>query len=221
MSAIQGDAGLISIKIEFGKQAFNELMIMIDCILLNLMSTMNSHPSSGGVQNYFINPTSVGINNSNGDAGTDPSGKYLAIRTATEVLQELDTNYVKKNATTEAKVKFLEPYMRALPYALIKWILRDVAYGAAKDLPVVGANSIWDDGTSLFGWKLAGIIGPNIQDLSRIIAGILPLPFAVGDINPSANIYIDLNPSPSEYGLNASSDMSPGIRAIELMVNGR
>ena len=221
MSAIQRDAGLISIKIEFGKQAFNELMIMIDCILLNLMSTMNSHPSSGGVQNYFINPTSVGINNSNGDAGTDPSGKYLSIKTATEVLQELDTNYVKKNATTEAKVKFLEPYMRALPYALIKWILRDVAYGAAKDLPVVGANSIWDDGTSLFGWKLAGIIGPNIQDLSRIIAGILPLPFAVGDINPSANIYIDLNPSPSEYGLNASSDMSPGIRAIELMVNGR
>ncbi|MDE5601332.1 MAG: hypothetical protein K2J16_02420, partial [Clostridia bacterium] len=43
MGAMSRNSGLITLGIEFNKDAFNELMIMVDCILLNLMLNMNSH----------------------------------------------------------------------------------------------------------------------------------------------------------------------------------
>ncbi|MDE7373353.1 MAG: hypothetical protein K2N18_04740, partial [Clostridia bacterium] len=222
MGAMTRDKGLISFKIKFDKNAFNELLIMLDCAVLSFISDMNSHAKAyGGVQNYFINPTSqtpeTGKVNTN---GKDPSGNYLTYKTVRELLEAFDRDHVQKNTTTEAKVKFLEPYIRAIPYALLKYLLRDMLYDVLDGAAVVGCHSMWDQKSALGLYTVPGVAGPAITNLSRIVSGILPLPFSVGNIDPSLNIYIDLDPVPSQYGLTASgSNMTPGIRAIELMIN--
>ncbi|MCQ2603034.1 MAG: hypothetical protein MJ193_03790, partial [Clostridia bacterium] len=59
-----------------------------------------------------------------------------------------------------------------------------------------------------------------IPNISRLIASILPLPFASeAACNPSANIYIDLNPKNSDYNLVNNQTMHKGIQAIELFIN--
>lgn len=67
---------------------------------------------------------------------------------------------------------------------------------------------------------IQGLASEVVEDLNKLIGGILPIPFATGVIDPSINIYIDLNPTASEYGCNDGQTVKPGIQAIEIMVNG-
>ncbi|MDE5601462.1 MAG: hypothetical protein K2J16_03085, partial [Clostridia bacterium] len=249
MGAMSRNSGLITLGIEFNKDAFNELMIMVDCILLNLMLNMNSHDNdplrpkdSDATKNnsYFIDITKYTLNNTNStkaaEDNTDKDLQFLSLKTAKDVLNEFDNNYVKKGATTQQKVNFLEPYIRSLPYTLLKWVLRDMAFNALESVgsTTTGALNIWggagrdlwDDTflTVFFGasrHSIESAISPTVTDLSRLIGGILPLPFACGSINPSLKIYIDLAPKNSEYGLSDAYKMNPGIQAVEFYINGR
>ncbi|MDE6060969.1 MAG: hypothetical protein K2G31_05835, partial [Clostridia bacterium] len=260
MSALTRNSGLITLGIEFNKDAFNELMIMVDCILLNLMLNMNIHDNdplrakdSDASKNnsYFINVASYGINNTNStEAGEGIN--YLPLATAKDVLTEFDRRLTMKpgeagydasiafnsdpNTATQKKVNFLEPYIRSLPYTLLKWVLRDVAFNA---LSTVGSTTtgllniwggagrdLWDDTfiTVFLGsnhYSIESAVCPSVADLSRLVGGILPLPFACGSINPSLKIYIDLAPTNKEYGLSDAYKMNPGIQAVEFYINGR
>ena len=74
-------------------------------------------------------------------------------------------------------------------------------------------------GDSLVG-LLFSAASDSVGNISVLIGSILPIPFADYNENvpnPSANIYIDLAPDKSDYGVD--QNVTPGIQAIELMIN--
>ena len=102
---------------------------------------------------------------------------------------------------------------------LEKYILQVIAMPMAKEyLKTISAlntivNLFGGLGYGLFTWAASGVI----QNISALVDTILPIPFASGNIDPNINLYIDLDPLPSDYGL--STTMLPGIQAIEIMIN--
>ncbi|MDE6302885.1 MAG: hypothetical protein K2M36_04805, partial [Clostridia bacterium] len=217
MGTMNRDAGLIGIHIDFDKDAFNELIIMIDVIVLNLMISMNRPENDDSKEastqkSYFVDISQYAVDNSRHD--TDNAAKWLTHRDSKALLSYFWTNYVNKDTTTQQKVDFLEPYVRSIPYTFVKWALRDAALGALKE-----GDNLWDD-PYIINWTIGGVLGFTLENLSKFLGGILPIPFASGTINPSAHIYIDLNPTASEYGRSGYT-MQPGIQAIELMINAK
>lgn len=193
----------LSVKIEFGKDAFNELLIMIHTIVLSILQT---YADSKQGKDFFFPNTDVMTDNkqvnyfSGSGAILGVDGGYLEysnnIAGLLAKLKEMDN--------TQEKVKLLEPYTKALPAAFMEFVFYEVL------------------GLSDFVVALAGpILGDVLANLSAIIGSLLPIPFASYDPsvpNPSVNIYIDLAPDKSDYGVDSGS-IAPGIQAIELMIN--
>lgn len=198
-TAVSSGAGKISLKVKLNKDAYNELMIMVSCILMGLMKDKIDGDDG---EPYFGDINKVG-------SGGSGLSKYLIdgigdTDEITKFYNGLDA-LVQANASTQQKVNYVEPFMRSLPVTLTKWALMFALDAAKVSLP-------W--GT------IQSLASEIVQDLNKLIGGILPIPFASGEIDPSINIYIDLNPTASEYGLSSDKTVKPGIQAIEIKVNG-
>ncbi|MEG1529536.1 MAG: hypothetical protein RR405_04195, partial [Clostridia bacterium] len=203
-----GDPRFISIKVTFNKDPFNELLVMVYALLINLFSKyLNTHP--GDVEYWVDSVKAVSTNTTDdgfgGQKGYIQETKGYLIKggaTATQILNGLDAIRTTSNNTQDV-VNYMEPFVRCFPYMLEKVVLTGVA-GAM--LPVS------------YG-LLQNIASETLTNLSKLIATVLPLPFASGTILPSANIYLDLAPKANEYGLDANKKVHPGIQAIEIMIN--
>lgn len=196
------DASLISVKVEFTKDGYNELMLFLYCTLLGLLQT-NVDTNANHIAYFALNDDTNLIRH-----GVYNHTEFLGITTAewhtyqiSNLFRELDyidTLQGTDHEKTAKKVELLRPYAESLPYALIAWVMQDMA----------GLDLNWV-------YSVANALG----NLTLLIGTILP-PFANYDSspNPSLNLYIDLAPESSKYGLK--QEIAPGIQAIELMVNG-
>lgn len=202
-TAVSNGAGKISVKVKLNKDSYNELIIMVTSILMGLMkdkiNSDNGEPYFGDVQKARDGKTSI-------------TGKGLSsylidgIGDTNEITKFYDglDALVKRGATTQEKVNYVEPFARSLPVTLTKWAL----------LFALDAANI-----SLGYGTIQNLASEVIEGLNFLIGGILPIPFASGEIDPSVNIYVDLNPTASEYGCTGDQVVKPGIQAIEIMVN--
>ncbi len=198
-SAPSGEGGTryISLKIEFNKDAFNELLILIHYMLVNMLAEA---PELASIQTLFIYS----------DSAANGEELYYNVNTSSANGNTLPRNISAMRAiladttkTTQQKVEAIAPYSKSLPWSLLSYVLDGGLLGI-------------DNGIVSFGqaWSALG-------NLACLIASILPLPFASYDDNapnPSANIYIDLSPEASTYGLS-DRVVLPGLQAIELMIN--
>ena len=198
-SAPSGEGGTryISLKIEFNKDAFNELLILIHYMLVNMLAEA---PELASIQTLFIYS----------DSAANGEELYYDVNTSSANGNTLPRNISAMRAiladttkTTQQKVEAIAPYSKSLPWSLLSYVLDGGLLGI-------------DNGIVSFGqaWSALG-------NLACLIASILPLPFASYDDNapnPSANIYIDLSPEASTYGLS-DRVVLPGLQAIELMIN--
>lgn len=199
------DSSLISVKIELSKDGYNELMIYVYTMLLGI------------IQEYADTSTTVlfGVKADENDV----DGRNLirhayavdgsSITTSSiisNLFRELDAIDNNANLTahekTVKKSSLMSYYAQSLPYALGVWLLES---GTLFDL---GALS-----------GLLGAARPIIGNITVLLGTILPTfaSYDEGIPNPSLNIYIDLAPESSFYGINR--EIAPGIQAIELMVN--
>lgn len=196
----------LSIKIEFGKDAFNELLIMVYTIVLGLIQEFTDSRNADSF--FFPDPAKMTDYNygywyySSSLVWEDPLRDYAVLPYSNNIKGLIEE--VGKKATTQEKVELIKPYVQGLPVALLQWVL----YGGL--LPV---------SESLVGAAMT-IAGDSVGNIGILIGSLLPIPFASYDANvpnPSANIYIDFAPDASDYGV--SGNVSPGIQAIELMIN--
>ena len=192
-----GGTRYISLKIEFNKDAFNELLILIHYMLVNMLAEA---PELASIQTLFIYS----------DSAEDGEELYYNVNTGSANGNTLTRNISAMRAvladttkTTQQKVEAIAPYSKSLPWSLLSYVLDGGLLGISTSVVSIGQA-----------WSALG-------NLSCLIASILPLPFASYDVkapNPSANIYIDLSPEASTYGLS-SRVVLPGVQAIELMIN--
>lgn len=196
----------LSVKIEFGKDAFNELLIMVYTIMLGLIQEFTDSRNADSF--FFPDPAKMTDYNygywyySSSLVWEDPLRDYAVLPYSNNIKGLIEE--VGKKATTQEKVELIKPYVQGLPVALLQWVL----YGGL--LPV---------SESLVGAAMT-IAGDSVGNIGILIGSLLPIPFASYDANvpnPSANIYIDFAPDASDYGV--SGNVSPGIQAIELMIN--
>lgn len=196
----------LSVKIEFGKDAFNELLIMVYTIVLGLIQEFTDSRNADSF--FFPDPAKMTDYNygywyySSSLVWEDPLRDYAVLEYSNKVKVLIEE--VGKKATTQEKVELIKPYVQGLPVALLQWVL----YGGL--LPV---------SESLVGAAMT-LAGDSVGNIGILIGSLLPIPFASYDANvpnPSANIYIDFAPNASDYGV--SGNVSPGIQAIELMIN--
>ena len=198
------DASLISVKVEFTKDGYNELMLFVYCTLLGLLQT--AVDANANHITYFALDDSTNLirhgvyNKTTGPLGITIREEWhtYQISNLFRELDEIDTLQGTDSEKIQKKVELIRPYAESLPYALIAWLMRDT----------VGINLNWLT-------SIANALG----NLTLLLGTVLP-PFANydGSPNPSVNIYIDLAPESSNYGLE--QEIAPGIQAIELMVNG-
>ena len=196
------DASLISIKIELNKYAYNDLIMYVACMLLGIVQTYMD--ANGNGLNYFgvTNGTSIS------DYSRHGSGGQWAVSNLFHELAYVDSLNGTYEEKVAKKMEIMSPYLECLPYAL--------GYSIVADMlpPMLGMS--WD---TLQGLGNLLSLNQPIADIIMLIADILP-PFADMDEsipNPSLNLYIDLAPESSFYGINR--EIAPGIQAIELMVN--
>lgn len=196
------DASLISIKIELNKYAYNDLIMYVACMLLGIVQTYMD--ANGNGLNYFgvTNGTSIS------DYSRHGSGGQWAVSNLFHELAYVDSLNGTYEEKVAKKMEIMSPYLECLPYAL--------GYSIVADMlpPILGMS--WD---TLQGLGNLLSLNQPIADIIMLIADILP-PFADMDEsipNPSLNLYIDLAPESSFYGINR--EIAPGIQAIELMVN--
>ena len=214
------DASSISVKVELTKDGYNELMLYVYTLLLGLLQEGMSAGNPGVDRNtlgkaYFALNSSDNIERhwyyyKNDDNETVTDRQY----TISNLFRELDyisTLEGTRSEITRKKVELIQPYAESLPYAFAVWLLLDVAPTLQT---IVGASAI--DG---FMSALPSVRG-GVGNISVLLAALLPA-FASYDEdapNPSLNIYLDLAPEASKYGL-VSREIVPGIQSIELMVN--
>lgn len=196
----------MSVKIEFGKDAFNELLIMVYGIVLGIMHDFAASKSDDDF--FFPDPAQMTKYNSSYWYYSRPLGGDKPLKDYAKLPWSHNLNglmeHVATLATTKEKVDTLQPYVQGIPVALLQWVL----YGGL--LPV---------SEGLLGTAMISV-GDSVGNISVLLGSLLPLPFASyapNVPNPSANIYIDLAPNASDYGI--SGNVSPGIQAIELMIN--
>ncbi|MEG1662843.1 MAG: hypothetical protein RR338_02550, partial [Clostridia bacterium] len=210
-----GDPRFISIKITFNKDPFNELLLMVYALLLNIFrpyidaNQYNVEYFMGyKVEKGIITEEKYNIMDKNTKDDTVYGGKTgfgnsdghcwwgdaKAKGQVTRLFDELD-KLLKKGHTTQERVNFMEPFVRSFPYMLEKAVLTGIAGGTEILGSTVGA---------LYP-TLYNLADDTLLNLSKLVATILPLPFANGyadgieTILPSANIYLDLAPKANEY----------------------
>ena len=206
------DASLISVKVELSKQGYNELMIYVYTMLLSLIHGDSDVNANWADYFHYDADTALARHGYQHDAGIVDNNDYYYTYTISNLFRELDSIQGNSAAATKARVDLLTPYVKTLPFALLNWLVHDMA-GISRDaLRAIG----------LFGGTLDMTLFPSLGNITTLVATALP-PFAdMGDDsvpNPSINIYIDLAPERSMYGIEREIVPGPGIQAIELMVN--
>ncbi len=204
------DASLISVKAELSKQGYNELMIYVYTMLLSLIHGDSDVNANWADYFHYDADTALARHGYQHDAGIADNNDYYYTYTISNLFRELDSIQGNSAAATKARVDLLTPYVKTLPFALLNWLVHDMA-GISRDaLRAIG----------LAGGTLDMTLFPSLGNITTLVATALP-PFAdMGDDsmpNPSINIYIDLAPEKSMYGIDR--EIVPGIQAIELMVN--
>ncbi len=204
------DASLISVKAELSKQGYNELMIYVYTMLLSLIHGDSDVNANWADYFHYDADTALARHGYQHDAGIADNNDYYYTYTISNLFRELDSIQGNSAAATKARVDLLTPYVKTLPFALLNWLVHDMA-GISRDaLRAIG----------LVGGTLDVTLFPSLGNITTLVATALP-PFAdMGDDsmpNPSINIYIDLAPEKSMYGIDR--EIVPGIQAIELMVN--
>ena len=211
----------ISIKVTLDKVAYNELLIYLYTMILGLLQGTGTEGGAvdsgsgvdwGGPSNdnawYFVDGTNIQDNALKRHAANGSHNDRMYI--ISNLFRELEAIQAK-NYTTEAErkalvqeqINVLEPYVRSMPFALAQWLI---------------FNMLWETVGSISG--LLGLLDSLFNNLGYVIGDLLP-PFAdMSDsvASPSLNIYIDLNPQGSMYGVG-DKVVAAGIQAIELMVN--
>ena len=219
-------ASLISVKVEFTKDGYNELMIFLYSILLGLIQGTAESPgvdqNNGEARDYFgfwdgqsteYDFILVERVQKLDEITRHKSGEQWQISNLFRELDAIDNNSaLTAHDKTTKKVSLLTWYARSLPNALATWLLGDMLTGME-----LGGISI-DDGLigTLIGFS--SVMG-GIGNITLLLANILPTfaSYDAGVPNPSLNVYIDLAPESKNYGI--SREIAPGIQAIELMVN--
>lgn len=219
-------ASLISVKVEFTKDGYNELMIFLYTMLLGLIQGTTESPgvdqNNGEARDYFgfwdgqsqgYDATLAQRVQQLTEITRHKSGEQWQISNLFRELDAIDNNSaLTAHDKTTKKVSLLTWYARSLPNALATWLLGDMLTG----MELAGISI--DDGLigTLIGFS--SVMG-GIGNITLLLANILPTfaSYDAGVPNPSLNVYIDLAPESSNYGLER--EIAPGIQAIELMVN--
>ena len=213
----------ISIKVTLDKVAYNELLIYLYTMILGLLQGTGTEGGAvdsgsgvdwGGPSDdnawYFVDGTDIQGNALKRHVASD--GRHNdRMYIISNLFRELEAIQAKGGYTTEAErkalvqeqINVLEPYVRSMPFALAQWLI---------------FNMLWDTVGGISG--LLGLLDSLFNNLGYVIGDLLP-PFAdMSDsvASPSLNIYIDLNPQGSMYGVG-DKVVAAGIQAIELMVN--
>ena len=121
-------AGKISAKITLDQDAYNELILMVNCIVMGLMKDAIDG-DDGEV--YFADVQKLGGSSKNWpDSGTiDSVGNTDEI---TKFFNGLDA-LVQSGASTWEKVCYVEPFARSLPATLVKWVVKGIAVPAINN----------------------------------------------------------------------------------------
>ena len=211
----------ISIKVTLDKVAYNELLIYLYTMILGLMQGTGTEGGAvdsgsgvdwGGPSDdnawYFVDGTNIQDNALKRHAARGSHNDRMYI--ISNLFRELEaiqakgyTTEAERKALVQEQINVLEPYVRSMPFALAQWLI---------------FNMLWN---TLSGFSFAlGALDTLFNNLGYVIGDLLP-PFAdMRDsvASPSLNIYIDLNPQGSMYGVG-DKVVAAGIQAIELMVN--
>lgn len=211
----------ISIKVTLDKVAYNELLIYLYTMILGLMQGTGTEGGAvdsgsgvdwGGPSDdhawYFVDGTNIQDNALKRHAANGSHNDRMYI--ISNLFRELEaiqakgyTTEAERKALVQEQINVLEPYIRSMPFALAQWLI---------------FNMLW---STLSGFSFAlGALDSLFNNLGYVIGDLLP-PFAdMSDsvASPSLNIYIDLNPQGSMYGVG-DKVVAAGIQAIELMVN--
>lgn len=211
----------ISIKVTLDKVAYNELLIYLYTMILGLMQGTGTEGGAvdsgsgvdwGGPSDdhawYFVDGTNIQDNAlKRHAAGGSHNDRMYIISNLFRELEAIQakgyTTEAERKALVQEQINVLEPYIRSMPFALAQWLI---------------FNMLW---STLSGFSFAlGALDSLFNNLGYVIGDLLP-PFAdMSDsvASPSLNIYIDLNPQGSMYGVG-DKVVAAGIQAIELMVN--
>ena len=211
----------ISIKVTLDKVAYNELLIYLYTMILGLLQGTGAEGGAvdsgsgvdwGGPSNddawYFVDGTNIQDNAlKRHAAGGSHNDRMYIISNLFRELEAIQakgyTTEAERKALVQEQINVLEPYVRSMPFALAQWLI---------------FNMLWETVGSISG--LLGLLDSLFNNLGYVIGDLLP-PFAdMSDsvASPSLNIYIDLNPQGSMYGVG-DKVVAAGIQAIELMVN--
>lgn len=220
----------ISIKVTLDKVAYNELLIYLYTMILGLLQGTDANgdgvidknengtysgvdgggpnDDNGGDAWYFVDGTNIQNNALKRHAASGSNNDRMYI--ISNLFRELEAIQAKgydteaeRKALVQEQINVLEPYVRSMPFALAQWLI---------------FNMLWDTVGGISG--LLGLLDSLFNNLGYVIGDLLP-PFAdMRDsvASPSLNIYIDLNPQGSMYGVG-NKVVAAGIQAIELMVN--
>ena len=235
LSGFSGTSGdptqYISIKVELDKVAFNELLIYLYAVILGI--TQGTDADGDGVvdkkDDGFYSGVDAGGPNGNdawyfwyGDAGSN-FDNYTMVRHITGTASRENRNYIISNlyrelediqnkgeafygsrqACVQAQINVLEPYVRSLPAAMVQWLLYHMLWSTIGSFS--GVLGLVDTLFANLGWLLGDLM-PTFADMT-----------SDNTPNPSLNIYIDLNPIGSDYGVDKV--LAAGIQSIELMIN--
>ncbi len=220
-------ASLISVKVEFTKDGYNELMIFLYSMLLGLIQGTAESPgvdqNNGEARDYFgfwdgqsqgYDATLAQRVQQLTEITRHKSGEQWQISNLFRELDAIDNNSaLTAHDKTTKKVSLLTWYARSLPNALATWLLGDMLVG--MELAGITIDDSMINGLIVFSSVMGGI-----GNITLLLANILPTfaSYDAGVPNPSLNVYIDLAPESSNYGI-PSREIAPGIQAIELMVN--
>lgn len=212
VSAGEKDASLISIKVELNKYAYNDLIMYVLCMLLDLMKGGLGDITSAGIDQ---NTNEVQYFSADGTNQYNRHGSTWAVSNIFHELTYVDSLAGSYEEKVAVKTQILDPYLKSLPYTLGYWVESDILGPLLTDLAGFNVSHT----TIQFVEAVTGLDNV-IADITLLLAAILP-PFALYDDNipnPSINLYIDLAPESSRYTTD-EREVSPGVQAIELMVN--
>ena len=212
VSAGEKDASLISIKVELNKYAYNDLIMYVLCMLLDLMKGGLGDITSAGIDQ---NTNGVQYFSADGTNEYNRHGSTWAVSNIFHELTYVDSLAGSYEEKVAVKTQILDPYLKSLPYTLGYWVESDILGPLLTDLAGINvSHALIQIAEALTG------LDNVIADITLLLAAILP-PFALYDDSipsPSINLYIDLAPESSRYTTDGR-EVSPGVQAIELMVN--
>ena len=232
LSGFTGTSGdptqYISIKVELDKVAFNELLIYLYAVILGITQGTGVEG-----QNSMTDGSGIDWGGPTGDhawyfwyddPGNNFSSKYITrhnvqgqhndrqyiisnlYRELEDIQNKGEAFYGSRQACVQAQINVLEPYVRSLPAAMVQWLKYHMLWSTIKGTidDLLNLFSFGDTLFSKLGWLLGDLM-PTFADMTD------------NTPNPSINIYIDLNPVASDYGVDKV--LAAGIQSIELMIN--